>query len=174
VLASTCLYALYATLESCHYLRQGGYVFVVVCLFVSLSVSNFAQKLPTDLLQIFTEGWQWASEQTVKFWWRSGSPSEHRDCFPDSSSRTDAPDGGTDVAKLVRRALAEVCSVSVLLVNYGVTIQLCYKHQINDNQNDSEHCSCLKLHNFCHSIGLNTDETRRICEDMWALGGSVV
>jgi len=28
-----------------NYLRQGGYVIVVVCLFVSLTVSNFAQKL---------------------------------------------------------------------------------------------------------------------------------
>jgi len=29
-----------------NYLCQGGYVMVVVHLFVSLSVSNFAQKLP--------------------------------------------------------------------------------------------------------------------------------
>jgi len=27
-----------------------------------------------------------------------------------------SPDGGTDIAKLVRRALAEVCTVPVLLV----------------------------------------------------------
>jgi len=52
-----------------YYLRQGGCVFVVVCLFVS----DFAQKLRTDLHDIFGEGWQWANEQTVKFWWRSGS-----------------------------------------------------------------------------------------------------
>ena len=31
--------------------------------------------------------------------------------------RTDSPDGGTDIATLVRRALAEVCTVPVLLVN---------------------------------------------------------
>ena len=31
-------------------------------------------------------------------------------------SRTDSPDGGTDIATLVRRALAEVCTVPVLLV----------------------------------------------------------
>jgi len=31
-----------------------------------------AQKLP-DLHEIFREGWQWANEQTIKFWWRSGS-----------------------------------------------------------------------------------------------------
>ena len=32
-------------ISSFYYLRQGGYVFVVVCLSVCLSVSNFAQKL---------------------------------------------------------------------------------------------------------------------------------
>jgi len=31
------------------YLRQAAYVIVVVCLFVCLSVSNFAQKLPNGL-----------------------------------------------------------------------------------------------------------------------------
>ena len=31
------------------YLRQGGYVIVVVCLSVCLSVSNFVQKLPNGL-----------------------------------------------------------------------------------------------------------------------------
>ena len=35
--------------------------------------------------EIFREGWQWASEQLIKFWWWSGSPSGYRDCFPDSS-----------------------------------------------------------------------------------------
>jgi len=37
-------------MDDYYYLRQGGYgpeyVIVVVCLFVSLTVSNFAQKLP--------------------------------------------------------------------------------------------------------------------------------
>jgi len=49
------------------YLRQGGYVFVAVCLFVCLSVSNFAHKLPNGLHEIFREGWQWANEQTLNF-----------------------------------------------------------------------------------------------------------
>ena len=31
-------------------------------------------------------------------------------------SRTDSPDGGTDIATLLRRALAEACTVPVLLV----------------------------------------------------------
>jgi len=26
-----------------------------------------------DLHEIFREGWQWANEQIVKFWWQSGS-----------------------------------------------------------------------------------------------------
>ena len=57
-----------------------------------------------------------AAERIVKFWWRSGSPAGYRDYFTDSSSRTDSPDGGADIATLVRRALAEVCTVPVLLV----------------------------------------------------------
>jgi len=57
-----------------------------------------------------------ANEQTFKFSWRSGSLSGYRDCFPNSSSRTDSPDGGTDIETLVRRYLAEVCTVPVHLV----------------------------------------------------------
>jgi len=30
-----------------------------------------------DLHEIFVEGWQWANEQMIKFWWRSGSGSQH-------------------------------------------------------------------------------------------------
>jgi len=51
-----------------------------VCLSVCLSVSR------TDLHETFREGWQWSSKQIIKFWWRSGSPSGYRDCFPDLSS----------------------------------------------------------------------------------------
>ena len=49
----------------------------LVCLFVS----NFAQKLQTDLCEIFREGWQCISEQMVKLWWRSGSPSGYTGLF---------------------------------------------------------------------------------------------
>jgi len=65
--------------HSFYYLHQGGYVFVV-CLLATL-LKNFQ----TDLPEIFREGWQWASEQMIKFWWWSESPSGYRDCFPDSS-----------------------------------------------------------------------------------------
>ena len=68
-----------------------------VCLLASLR-KNFR----TDLHEIFREGWQWASEQIVKFWWRSGSPICIRIRIR--------------IATLVRRALAEVCTVPVLLV----------------------------------------------------------
>ena len=69
---------------------------------------------------IFMEGWQWANEQ-VKFWWRSGSPSGYRDCFPDSSLFGDirkVVNGHSfilirQVAALVRRAFAAVCIVAV-------------------------------------------------------------
>jgi len=36
-------------------------------LFVCLSVSNFAQKIRTDLHEIFRKGSQWANEQVIKF-----------------------------------------------------------------------------------------------------------
>jgi len=86
----------------------------------------------------------------IKFWWRSGSPSGYRDCFPvrhyweiwkvvssDCAARRcsarhalasvviatmtslrhrPTTDSGTDIATLVRRALAEVCTVPVLLL----------------------------------------------------------
>ena len=53
-------------------------------------------------MEIFREGWQWANEQTVKFWWRSGSRIRIR----------------IRIATLVRRALPEVCTVQVPLVIY--------------------------------------------------------
>jgi len=86
------------------YFYQGGYVIVVVCLLATLC-KNFG----SDLHEIFREGWQWASEQMITFWWRSGSlsgtgivfwirhyweiqkvVSEHK-----SAADTDSPDGGT-------------------------------------------------------------------------------
>jgi len=62
---------------------------VVVCLFVCLSVSNFALKLRRDLHEIFREGWQWGNEQRIKFWRRPG----YRDRFPDSSLLGDTESG---------------------------------------------------------------------------------
>ena len=86
----------------CFCLHQRGCVIVVVCLSVCLSVSNFAQKnFGTDLHEIFREGWQWASEQMVKFWWRSGSRIRIHIRI--------------QIVTLVRCALAEVCTVPVLL-----------------------------------------------------------
>ena len=52
---------------------------------VGLSLSNSVQTLQTDLHEIFREDWQWVSEQMVRFWWPSGSPSRYRDCFLDWS-----------------------------------------------------------------------------------------
>jgi len=69
-------------------------------LFVCL-LANLRKNFQTDLHEIFREGWQWANKQMVKFRRRS---------------LTDLPDGTTDIATLVRRALAEVCTVPVLLV----------------------------------------------------------
>jgi len=47
-----------------------------VCLYVCLSVyllTTLRKSFQTDLYEIFSEGSQWASEQMIKFWWRSGS-----------------------------------------------------------------------------------------------------
>jgi len=44
-------------------------------LFVCLSVcllGALRKNCRTDLHEIFREGWQWADEQKIKFWWRSG------------------------------------------------------------------------------------------------------
>ena len=71
-------------------------------LFVCL-LATLRENFGTDLHEIFTEGWQWATEQTIKFRWLSGPLSGCSDCFPDSSllgdtesaAHTDSPDGGT-------------------------------------------------------------------------------
>jgi len=63
------------TLHSCPlycYLRQGGYVFVVVGLSVCL-LAALHKNFQTDLHEIFRECLQTASEQMIVFWWRYGS-----------------------------------------------------------------------------------------------------
>jgi len=86
-----------------------------ICSRRCLSISNFAQKLP-DLHDFFMEGWQWANEQMMEFWWRSGSPFGYRDSFRihhywkiwkvvnghKSAAHTDSPDVGTDKTCLGR------------------------------------------------------------------------
>jgi len=54
----------------------------------------------TDLHEIFREGCQWANEQMINFWWQSGLWIQIR------------------TTTLVRRALAEVCTLPVLLVYF--------------------------------------------------------
>jgi len=81
------------------YLRQGCYRFSR-CLFVCLSVCLLAtlrKNFRTNLHEILSEGLQWANTQMIKFWWRSGSPSGYRDCFPDSSLLEDTE---TDINRL--------------------------------------------------------------------------
>ena len=40
---------------------------VFACLFVCL-LSILCKNFQTNLHEIFREGWQWANEQTIKFW----------------------------------------------------------------------------------------------------------
>ena len=78
-----------------YYLRQkGGYVVVVVCPSVCV-LATLRENFQTNLHDIFKEGWQWSNEQTLKFWWPSGSRIRIR----------------IRIMTLVRRALAEVCTV---------------------------------------------------------------
>jgi len=41
-------------------------------LFVCL-LATLRKNVRTDLHEIFRKGWQWTSEEMIKFWWRSGS-----------------------------------------------------------------------------------------------------
>jgi len=65
---------------------------LLVCLSVCL-LATLRKNFRTDLHEIFREGWQWANEQVIKFWWRYGSPSGYRHCFPDSSLLGDKESG---------------------------------------------------------------------------------
>ena len=80
------------------------------CLSVCLSASNIAQKLLNEMHETFRKGWQWANEQTIKFWWRSDSRSWIRTRIPIRIR--------IRIATLVRRALADVCTVPMLLVRH--------------------------------------------------------
>jgi len=128
-----------------YYLCQGGYIMVIVHLFVSLSVSNFAQKLPNGFAWNFQGRLamgQWTNDwilvvvritvwiqglffQICHYWeiWKvhpvihlSWSATWRQRLLLSWKIPKDSPDGGTDIAVLVRRALAEVCTVPVLLV----------------------------------------------------------
>ena len=109
----------------CYYLRQGGYVFVVV--YLSICYQLCEKNFQTDVHEIFREGWQWTNEQTIKFRWQSESLSRYRDCFFGFVTTGRYRKWLTDInlllilirqmAALVRRALVEVCTVPVLLVS---------------------------------------------------------
>ena len=72
-----------------------------VCLSVCLSVCLLAtlrKNFQTDLHEFFRESWQWAIKHMITFWWWSGSGFRIR------------------IATLLRRALATVCTVTLLPV----------------------------------------------------------
>ena len=125
----------------------------------SLSVFLLATLRKKVLMEIFREGWQWVNEQMINFWWQSRSLSGYRDCFPNSSLLGDMKVVSTDCAARrcsaghalsgiatattitslhhwpktdshVRRALAEVCTVPVLLVTSpaGAVAKYCEEH----------------------------------------------
>jgi len=74
-------------------------------------LATLRKNFQTDLHEIYREGWQWANEQKGKFWRRFGSVIRIRIRIR--------------ISTLVRRALAEVCAVPVLLVyKYSTAILL--------------------------------------------------
>ena len=81
------------------------------CLSVCL-LATLRKNFRTDLHEIFREGCQWTSDQTIKFWLRSESRIRIRIQIR--------------IATLVRRALAEVCVVPLLVVVQE------FSHQILD------------------------------------------
>ena len=96
-----------------------GYVFV-----------NFAQKLPNRFAWIFREGWQWASEQMIKFWWWSISPSGYRDCFLDSSLYGDTENGINRLRcaaqrSSARHALAGITVVTMTSLHHWPLVEVC-------------------------------------------------
>jgi len=97
--------------------------YLSVCLFGTLR-----KILRTDLQEIFREGWQWANEQTIKFWWHSGSRSRIRIRMR------------IRIATLARRALAEVCTVPVLLV----VVCFSYLHRYATTYDWSVNAGCTK------------------------------
>jgi len=52
-----------------YYLRQGGYVFIGVCLFVCLILSRTVQKLLDRLSHNSMERWHTTKEETIRFSW---------------------------------------------------------------------------------------------------------
>jgi len=48
--------------------KEDMFLSLFVCLLATLR-----KNVQTDLHEIFREGWPWAIEQMIKFWWRSGS-----------------------------------------------------------------------------------------------------
>jgi len=122
-------------------------------LFVCLSVYLFVYLLAilcknfrTALHESFREGWQWTSEQLIKFWWRSGSLSGYRTVFrirhyweirkvvsTDCAARRCraghalAGIATATMTSLRHRPLAEVYTVPMLLVNYKA--DLLYKNR---------------------------------------------
>jgi len=78
------------------YFRQGGYVIVVVCLSVCLATET-SERICMKFSGKVGNG---PMNKMIKFWWRSGSRIRKR----------------IRIAILVRRALAEVCTAPVLLV----------------------------------------------------------
>jgi len=79
-----------------------------VCLFVFVCLlATLRKNFQTNLHEIFTQGWQWAIEQIVKFWWRSGSRIRIRIRIRNQIRIW------IRIATLVKCALAEVYTVPV-------------------------------------------------------------
>ena len=81
------------------------------CLFVCLPVSSFAQKLPNGFAWNFQGRLAIGQRTNPKFWWRSGWRIRIR----------------IRIATLVRRALAEICIVVLLVLSVSLTSMSCIR-----------------------------------------------
>jgi len=82
-------------------------------------LATLRKNFQTDLHEIYREGWQWANEQKGKFWRRFGSVIRIRIRIR--------------ISTLVGRALAEVCTVPVLLVYKCSTAVLLFFSEMEAN-----------------------------------------
>jgi len=113
-----------------HYLRLTRRLCFRCCVFVSPSVSSQlgTKTFQMDWNKIFREGWQWANKQMITFSWRSASR--------------------IHIVTLVRHALAEVCTVPVLLVLTNVSFKQC-----TDDAVTMSLLKCRQLHFIVHFPG---------------------
>jgi len=130
------------------------------CLSVCLSVLTTLHKnFWTDLAEIFSEGWQCISEKMIKSWWRSGSPSEYRDCFPDSSLLGHTESGINQLRSATPQCMA--CALAGIIIATSTSLRHRPTTDSHDRRTFAEVCtvpivygriSCACAYNFVYGV----------------------